>query len=136
VAQRSSLSAFAGNILLFELDHEPNCRDLVAARYIDDLLMVSNTQSELSAAVSVAKQRLQEFYLSLYEPAPGSDKAAGGLCINSIIFLSCSIQPNRCVPSNKSLSKLKIEIASLLSNSKKAITATANTGSPLNPDLA
>jgi hypothetical protein len=44
VAQGSSLSAFAGNVLLYELDHELNSMGVTAVRYIDDIMMVASDE--------------------------------------------------------------------------------------------
>ena len=44
VAQGSSLSAFASNVLLYDLDHELNELGVTAVRYIDDIFIVSKTE--------------------------------------------------------------------------------------------
>ena len=58
VAQGSSLSAFAGNVLLFELDHQLNAMGVCAIRYIDDILMVAPDETTLNAAVKHAEDSL------------------------------------------------------------------------------
>jgi len=136
VAQGSSLSAFAGNVLLFELDHQLNKRGVTAVRYIDDILMVSKSKGELADAQAFAEEKLREFRFSLYRPSPGSDKAAQGKCTDAINFLGCTIQPNRCVPSSTSISKLKNDIASALSSSKEAINKSLNSGKVLEPIMS
>lgn len=136
VAQGSSLSAFAGNVLLFELDHELNSETVTSVRYIDDILMVSSSVDELDKAISHAKRRLDEFGFSLYEPVSGSDKAARGECSNSFNFLGCTIQPNRCVPSARSLDNLRTSVASTLSASKHAINETIHSKKEFNRKMA
>ena len=121
VAQGSSLSAFAGNVLLYDLDHELNTSSVTAIRYIDDLFMLSDNQSELANAVSVAKAQLTSLGFSLYEPAPGSTKAAEGNCASGFNLLGCSIQPNRCLPSTGSKQKLIEDIRTDISKSKSSI---------------
>ncbi|MFK0382938.1 reverse transcriptase domain-containing protein [Agrobacterium sp. NPDC090273] len=121
VAQGSSLSAFAGNVLLYDLDHQLNKNGVTAVRYIDDILMVAADEGALDAAVKHADHTLRSFGFGLYAPAKGSDKAARGECSDAINFLGCTIQPKRCVPSAASVSRLKDEINKSLSESKAAI---------------
>ena len=99
VAQGSSLSAFAGNVLLFDMDQELNAMPVTCIRYIDDLLMVSTSKDALAAAVTYAGSTLSRFNFSLYTSADGPEKAAAGECANAIDFLGCTIQPKRCSPS-------------------------------------
>ena len=61
VAQGSSLSAFAGNVLLYDFDHHLNNECVTAVRYIDDLLMVSSSKEELEKAIEYAKEQLGSF---------------------------------------------------------------------------
>ncbi|MGF1606375.1 MAG: reverse transcriptase domain-containing protein [Rhodothalassiaceae bacterium] len=137
VAQGSSLSAFAGNVLLYDLDHELNTGTVTAVRYIDDLLMVAPSEAALNEAVKLAKARLAAFGFSLYKPVRGSDKAAQGLCgHDSISFLGCMLQPNRCVPSARSMQNLSKSVSSSISASKKAINASIHEGKMLPPSLS
>lgn len=136
VAQGSSLSAFAGNVLLYDMDHELNTGCVTAVRYIDDLLMVSQSEYELEAVIELAKSRLEDFGFTLYKPVPGSEKAARGECSQSFNFLGCTIQPNRCVPSKASLDRLNNDIAATLSASKAAINELINKGKPWDPKQA
>jgi hypothetical protein len=136
VAQGSSLSAFAGNVLLYDFDHHLNNERVTAVRYIDDLLMVSSSKDELEKAIEYAKEKLGSFGFSLYEPARGSDKAAKGECSNSFNFLGCTIQPNRCVPSVHSIHKINKDIAGILSKSRSAIQDVIASKKALNPTLS
>ena len=123
VAQGSSLSAFAGNVLLYDFDHELNKMGVTAVRYIDDIFLLSPSNSALDSAIKYAKDYLAQFRFSLYDPAPGSKKAAAGLCRDAFNFLGCTIQPQRCVPSKPSVDRLLTEVREELSTSKKAIAA-------------
>lgn len=136
VAQGSSLSAFAGNVLLFDLDHELNSRGVTAVRYIDDLLIVSRSEHELATAVELAKKRLAVFGFAQYPPVPGSDKAARGECSESFNFLGCTVQPKRCVPSKSSLGKLNEDVAKILSASKASINDLIHKNKSLDPNQA
>lgn len=133
VAQGSSLSAFAGNVLLYDLDHELNDMGVVAVRYIDDVVMISASDNSMDDAISYCKAQLQDFGFSLYEPVSGSDKAAQGRCSDSFNFLGCTLQPGRCVPSVKSISNLRSSAEDILSNSRKAIDNLARDRGSFDP---
>jgi len=136
VAQGSSLSAFAGNVLLYDLDHQLNMMGVDAVRYIDDILMVAKDNDVLDAAIKHASDTLQSFGFGLYEPAKGSGKAARGECSNAINFLGCSIQPNRCIPSAASFGRLKDDVTKSLTDSKTAIKALLKNNKALHPKLS
>jgi RNA-directed DNA polymerase len=137
VAQGSSLSAFAGNSLLYDLDHELNDMGVVAIRYIDDILIVSNNEAALNAAVDHAEKTLTLFGFGLYEPNKGSYKAARGECGNQVInFLGCSIQPKRCVPSAASTERIRRAVTEAISESKAAIKEALGKPEQLKPRLS
>ncbi|WP_079210631.1 reverse transcriptase domain-containing protein [Brucella pituitosa] len=133
VAQGSSLSAFAGNVLLYGMDQQLNRMGVTAVRYIDDILMVSADQAALDAARAYAENVLTDFGFGLYSPADGPEKAAQGECSKAINFLGCTLQPKRCVPSAKSLDNIKVSIREALASSKSAITEALLKDSYLNP---
>ncbi len=120
MAQGSSLSAFAGNVLLYDLDHQLNAMGVTAVRYVDDILMVATDEKLLDAAIQHASDT-HSFGFGLYAPVAGSEKAARGECSNSINFLGCTVQPKRCVPSSASINRLKGDVTKSLSASKTAI---------------
>jgi RNA-directed DNA polymerase len=120
VAQGSSLSALAGNILLYDFDHKLNQKGVTAIRYIDDILIVAESEDALEDAIKYSQEQLSAFGFSLYVPAPGSDKASRGECRNGFNFLGCTLQPNRCVPSRKSIDKLINDVNDAISSSKKS----------------
>ena len=136
VAQGSSLSAFAGNVLLYDFDHELNRMGVTAVRYIDDLLIVSASQELLKDAVAFCKDRLGSLGFSLYEPVRGSDKASQGECINAFKFLGCTLQPSRCVPSKQSIAKLNADVSNTMSASKKGIIKLLSKGKQFDPKLS
>lgn len=118
VAQGSSLSAFAGNALLFDFDHRLNKLPVTSVRYIDDLIIVARNNSDLQDAIKFSNTFLGRHGLSLYDPKHGSQKAAVGRCVDAVHFLGCTIQPNRCVPSSKSIQRFKSEVQRIISLSK------------------
>lgn len=132
VAQGSSLSAFAGNVLLYEMDQTLNTMGVTAVRYIDDILMVGADVSSIDAAKTYAEKTLTDFGFGLYTPADGPDKAAQGECSKSINFLGCTLQPKRCVPSAKSVDNMKESVREALATSKAAIKEALVKGKPLN----
>ncbi|TKA95167.1 hypothetical protein FAZ78_18290 [Cereibacter changlensis] len=136
VAQGASLSAFAGNVLLYDLDHKLNCDGVTSIRYIDDILMVGQSDAALDRAVSLASQTLTDFGFGLYTPADGPEKAARGECANSIRFLGCTIQPKRCAPSAQSIKDMRDSVTTALSESKCAIKEAVNKGGGLHPKLS
>lgn len=132
VAQGSSLSAFAGNVLLYDMDQKLNTMGVTAVRYIDDILMVGADLSSIDAAKAYAEKTLTDFGFGLYAPADGPEKAAQGECSRSINFLGCTLQPKRCVPSAKSIDNMKEGVRETLSASKTAIKEPLTKGNSLN----
>ncbi|SOB95229.1 reverse transcriptase domain-containing protein [Rhodobacter maris] len=131
VAQGSSLSAFAGNVLLYDMDQKLNTMGVTAVRYIDDILMVGADLASVDAAKAYAEKTLTDFGFGLYSPSDGPEKAAQGECRNSINFLGCTLQPKRCVPSAKSIDNMKDGVRETLAASKTAIKAAITKGSSL-----
>lgn len=136
VAQGGSLSAFAGNVLLYEFDHELNGLGVTAVRYIDDLVILSPDKDHLDKAVSFAKSRLGDLGFALYPPDKATGKADAGLCGQSFNFLGCTLQPKRCVPSKNSVDSKKGEFSDLLDKSRDAIKAYLQGGKPLDHKLS
>ncbi|CUH89848.1 Retron-type reverse transcriptase [Phaeobacter sp. CECT 5382] len=132
VAQGSSLSAFAGNVLLYDMDQTLNTMGVTSVRYIDDILMVSADPSSIDAAKAYAEKTLTDFGFGLYTPADGPEKAAQGECSKSINFLGCTLQPKRCVPSAKSIDNIKEGVRETLASSKTAIKEALTKGTSLN----
>lgn len=132
VAQGSSLSAFAGNVLLYDMDQKLNTMGVTAVRYIDDILMVGADLSTIGAAKAYAEKTLTDFGFGLYTPADGPEKAAEGECSKSINFLGCTLQPKRCVPSAKSIDNMKEGVRETLAASKAAIKEALTKGTSLN----
>ncbi|RDW13782.1 reverse transcriptase domain-containing protein [Paracoccus thiocyanatus] len=132
VAQGSSLSAFAGNVLLYDMDQKLNTMGVTAVRYIDDILMVGEDLSSIDVAKAYAEKTLTDFGFGLYAPADGPEKAAQGECSKSINFLGCTLQPKRCVPSAKSIDNMKEGVRETLAASKAAIKGALTKGTSLN----
>ncbi|MEL6818903.1 MAG: reverse transcriptase domain-containing protein [Pseudomonadota bacterium] len=136
VAQGGSLSAFAGNALLYDFDHELNSMGVKAVRYIDDLVVLSPDKAGLDQAVNLATSRLGDLGFALYPPDKATGKADAGLCGQSFNFLGCTLQPKRCVPSKNSVDSKKKEFSKLLDRSRDAIKAYLQEGKPLDHNLS
>lgn len=121
VAQGSALSAFAGNVLLYELDHTLNSMGVVSMRYIDDILIVSDSKENIEAARKYAESAFTDLSLAFYVPTEGSDKASEGETAQGVEFLGCMIQPKRISPSKKTVENFKRNCMTLLSESKSAV---------------
>lgn len=121
VAQGSSLSAFAGNVLLYDMDHEINALGVTAIRYVDDIMIVADTQANLDASVALTQLRLKNLGFRLYEPVSGSDKAETGRCSDSFGFLGCTLHPKKCVPSTASVKRVLGDTEETLSKSQNTI---------------
>jgi len=132
VAQGSSLSAFAGNVLLYDMDQKLNTMGVTAVRYIDDILMVGADLSSIHAAKAYAEKTLTDFGFGLYAPADGPEKAAQGECSKSINFLGCTLQPKQCVPNAKSIDNMKEGVRETLAASKTAIKQALTKGISIN----
>lgn len=126
VAQGSSLSAFAGNLLLYDLDHTLNTGDTTAVRYIDDLVVLCNSACAREWAIKTANSGMKAFGFSLYPI--GNPKSAAGKVQDSFNFLGCTFQKNRCVPSKESVAKLLQSIDEKISASKQAILESVHHG--------
>ena len=136
VAQGSSLSAFAGNVLLYDFDHELNGMGVAAVRYIDDIFILGDDPTKLAVAVEFASDFFKRLSMSLYPPVPSSDKAASGLCRDAFNFLGCTIQPRRCVPSSASITKMLSDVRDSFSRSKGAIRELVSGADAFDPQLS
>jgi hypothetical protein len=122
VPQGSSLSAFAGNVLLYDFDLMLNTPSTRAYRYIDDVIIMGKDGGSVNKERSNAIAWLKERGMSLYPPTKGSDKAEEGKVEKSFTYLGCKVMPNQVAPCKPSMSNLVKKIESEISGSKKFIT--------------
>ncbi len=101
VAQGSSLSAFAGNIFLYDFDRQINSHGVRMFRYIDDVIILAKDAQALGTAVRMSNAILREYEMKLYDPKASPDKASSGLTSNGFEFLGCSIRGARVSPSSE-----------------------------------
>ena len=122
VPQGSSLSAFSGNILLYEFDRMLNTQSTRTYRYIDDVIILGRDKASVDQARSLAIKWLKKKGMEFYPPVKGSDKAEEGKVENSFTYLGCKIMPNHVSPCKPSMMDLLKKIDSEIIGSKKFIT--------------
>jgi RNA-directed DNA polymerase len=122
VAQGSSLSAFAGNVFLQDVDLKfQNMPDVSLVRYIDDVVLLGKSNDHVQEAKSRLAKELRRKGLSLYDPAVAPDKAAEGHVRNGFEYLGCALRPGQVEPSKKARANLLSKIDSAISDAKENI---------------
>lgn len=109
VAQGSPLSPLFGNILLHEFDKRFNGRGIVCVRFIDDFVLVGETEGNVAKAFANARRSLAELGLTCHDPYDSrSDRAksARGHMSAGFDFLGFRIEPGLMQPSLKARQKL------------------------------
>ena len=117
VAQGSSLSPLAGNILLSDFDIAMNQRDIVCLRYIDDFIILGPTQKAVNAAFKRALKLLTAHELEAYDPHTTPEKAEAGATDTKFSFLGCDIMPGMIQPGVKTRNRLIGSVDELLRES-------------------
>ncbi len=136
VAQGSSLSALAGNILLYNLDNEINTMGVLCVRYIDDVVILGPDKDTVELAKTKLAEGLKDFGFSLYAPVKGSDKAEEGLCAKGFGCLGYWCHPSYIEPSKKSQDNLLDRISSSLSHSKMEMQSFIRDNKALSRDAS
>lgn len=91
VAQGSPLSAFAGNLLLGDLDARANAGDARFIRYIDDLLILGKSPEHARACFDFVRSELTALGFSVYAVGQSNGKAAAGHVRKSFVFLGTQV---------------------------------------------
>ncbi|WNK20948.1 reverse transcriptase domain-containing protein [Halomonas piscis] len=121
ISQGSSLSPLLANIYLYEFDRamieSENC---VCLRYLDDLLILSDSNGGLQKSVHLAKRKLGEIGLSIYSQQDGNKEkySSGDLAKRSFEFLGCDITNGSVIPSRKSKERLLSKVEAKCRNFK------------------
>ncbi len=105
VAQGSSLSAFAGNVLLHNFDRQLNTPATRAYRYIDDVIIFGKTNEAVVTAKAAAKNALKPLGMHFYDPSKNPDKADQGHVRKGFVFLGCRIHDQRVTPDRNSIER-------------------------------
>jgi RNA-directed DNA polymerase len=132
VPQGSSLSAFAGNVFLHEVDtmfREMEGVSLI--RYVDDVVLLGDSNDAVQRIKAKFTKEPRHRWLSLYDPGSAPDKASEGHVRTGLEYLGCVIRPHHVEPSKKAKTSLlgkvdkkiqesKFNIEKLLANDKLA----------------
>jgi ribonuclease HI/retron-type reverse transcriptase len=104
VAQGSPLSPLFGNILLYDFDREFNDRGIICVRFVDDFVLLGDSERSVSKAFESAKMYLQKMGLNSHDPFAANaniEKAAHGNVDAGFVFLGYDIRPGLYQPSLK-----------------------------------
>ncbi len=126
-AQGSSLSAFAGNILLNDFDNAMNSGDVRMFRYIDDILILGKRNEDVQSAKSVAKYHLRRFNMGLYAPGGDKKKADEGHVRNGVLHLGCLICGIQVEPDKDAKQRIIAKIQQTIDKAKESISAFSKT---------
>lgn len=99
VPQGSSLSAFAGNVVLAAFDQAMNGRGIVTIRYIDDFVILGPSGRSVRSAFKAAQALLKELGMTAYGPDEDSSKSSEGEVQEGFEFLGCAIKGTSVGPS-------------------------------------
>lgn len=99
VPQGSSLSAFAGNVVLRDFDRCLNERNITTIRYIDDFVILGQSEKAVRGAFCSAINILKALDMTAYKPDEHTDKSKVGAVADGFDFLGCSIKANGVMPS-------------------------------------
>ena len=128
VPQGSSLSAFAGNIVLQSFDAQLNGRNITTIRYIDDFVILGPSERAVKKAFSSAVSVLRGLGMTAYSPDENSEKSRFGSIADGFDFLGCSVRTNGVAPSKKSRLNLLDDVRHTLSTGGQAVDTYASAG--------
>lgn len=125
VAQGSPLSPLFGNILLHEFDKQLNGRGVICVRFIDDFVIMSDSERRCRRAFKSAEGFLNGLGLKCHNPFSGAsspDKAQWGNANGSgFSFLGYDCEPGLFQPNRKARLSLLEKIRSRIKSGKAAI---------------
>ena len=128
VPQGSSLSAFAGNVVLQNFDAQLNGRNITTVRYIDDFVILGPSEQAVKKAFSSATSVLGGLGMTAYSPKEDVDKSRCGRIAEGFEFLGCSVRTNGVAPSKKARMNLLDDIRHTLNAGIHAVETYASTG--------
>jgi RNA-directed DNA polymerase len=126
VAQGFCLSSLFGNILLAEFDRQMNDRGVRCLRYVDDFLLLADSERRAMKAFDGALRMLGELGLTAYDPRVKLEKAALGHVTPPFEFLGCALQPGLVAPSKKSIQRLLEKVDERLRAGRRYIESGAH----------
>jgi len=125
VAQGSPLSPLFGNILLYEFDKQFNGRGVICVRFIDDFVIMSDSEKRCRGAFKSARKHLRDLGLECHDPYSGTsspDKAQfGNAHSGGFSFLGYDCAPGLFQPNRKARNSLLEKIRGRIKAGKTAI---------------
>lgn len=122
----SSLSAFAGNVVLRDFDQRLNRRNIKTIRYIDDFVIFGRSEQAVRAAFRSASSILNGLGTTAHGPDEHTDKSKVGQVSDGFDFLGRSIKANKVSPSRKSKDSFLRDIRHTLNVGSQAIRKYAS----------
>ncbi|AUQ52880.1 RNase H family protein [Phaeobacter inhibens] len=125
VAQGSPLSPLFGNILLYEFDKQFNGRGVICVRFIDDFVIMSDSEKRCPGAFKSARKFLKDLGLECHDPYSGKsspDKAQfGNAHKGGFSFLGYECAPGLFQPNRKARNSLLEKTRGRIKAGKAAI---------------
>lgn len=119
VAQGLCLSPLLGNIALAEFDRAMNTSDIRCLRYVDDFLILGDSELAVRKAFRRAQALLSALSMHAYHPETDAGKAEFGP-VGCFDFLGCAIQPGLVRPSRRSTRSLLHRLREILSRAERS----------------
>lgn len=131
VAQGSPLSPLFGNILLHEFDIRFNDRGITCVRFIDDFIILADSEKKANKAFEHARGMLKSLNLDCHDPFGGkvkTEKAAYGKAEQGFVFLGYDIRPGLYQPSSEARKNIEKSINDHINFGKLSIEAIKSSG--------
>lgn len=125
VAQGSPLSPLFGNILLHEFDLRLNGRGVICIRFIDDFVILADSEVKAKKAFISGRAILADLGLRCHDPfIAGADKtkAGHGAAEGGFDFLGHNIRPGLCKPSRQAIEAIEQSVRNHLRSARRNIT--------------
>lgn len=126
VPQGSSLSAFAGNIVLRDFDRKLNGRGISTIRYIDDFVILGPNERYVRKAFEQGCMILSSLQMTAYAPWENSEKATMGKIEDGIDFLGCHLNAQGVMPSRHAQRKFIKDLQITIRRAKTGIRRFSN----------
>ena len=121
VPQGSSLSAFCANYVLRTFDGGLNGPNLVTIRYIDDFVILGDSEAVVRDAWHQAVKFLDDLGLQAHMPAPGGSKASQGTVSDGFDFVSFRFHQGQIGLSRAAKKRLLHDIDAEIRAAKRSI---------------
>lgn len=130
VAQGCCLSPLLGNVLLSNFDREMNSGGLRCLRYVDDFIILGNSERDVWTAFRKGIGILKKFSLTVYHPNTDTLKACTGITSRAIDYLGCRVSPSFVQPSKEAKSRLMAKLQSTVYKSLTYLKSVQTIESP------